>query len=172
MGEGQLPGLRLRHIGFIFQSFNLFPALTAYENVRLALYLKGYGWGRRRREAKRLLERVGLGACMNRKPSDLSGGQKQRILLARALYKQPKLLFLDEATSHLDVARESTVNAAVRDLQLTRIIVAHRPQTIASAERVISLEGGKVSQDLRVVRDADRSNAIANTVAGNSGLEV
>lgn len=82
----------------------------------------------------------------------ISGGQKQRILLARALYKQPKLLFLDEATSHLDVEREASVNAAIRDLQLTRIIVAHRPQTIASAERVITLEAGKVAQDLRVVR--------------------
>jgi len=82
----------------------------------------------------------------------ISGGQKQRILLARALYKQPKLLFLDEATSHLDVARETIVNSAVRDLRLTRIIVAHRPQTIASAERVITLEGGKVAQDLRVVK--------------------
>jgi ATP-binding cassette, subfamily B, bacterial CvaB/MchF/RaxB len=80
----------------------------------------------------------------------ISGGQKQRLLLARALYKQPKLLFLDEATSHLDVQRESIVNAAVRNLQLTRVIVAHRPQTIASAERVIVLEGGTIRQDLRV----------------------
>jgi ATP-binding cassette subfamily B protein RaxB len=80
----------------------------------------------------------------------ISGGQKQRVLLARALYKQPKLLFLDEATSHLDVQRESIVNAGVRGLKLTRVIVAHRPQTIASAERVIVLEGGKIKQDLRV----------------------
>jgi ATP-binding cassette, subfamily B, bacterial CvaB/MchF/RaxB len=80
----------------------------------------------------------------------LSGGQKQRVLLARALYKQPKLLFLDEATSHLDVSKESLVNAAVRKMRLTRVIVAHRPQTIASAERVIVLEGGQVRQDLRV----------------------
>ena len=80
----------------------------------------------------------------------ISGGQKQRLLLARALYKQPKLLFLDEATSHLDVQRESIVNAGVRDLKLTRVIVAHRPQTIASADRVIVLEGGSIRQDLRV----------------------
>jgi ATP-binding cassette subfamily B protein RaxB len=80
----------------------------------------------------------------------ISGGQKQRIVLARALYKQPRLLFLDEATSHLDVAREGLVNGAVRNLNLTRVIVAHRPQTIASAERVIVLEGGAIKQDLRV----------------------
>jgi ATP-binding cassette subfamily B protein RaxB len=81
----------------------------------------------------------------------LSGGQKQRILLARALYKRPRILFLDEATSALDVQKERAVNDAIRSLKLTRIIIAHRPETIASAERVIVLQGGKVSQDLRRV---------------------
>lgn len=80
----------------------------------------------------------------------ISGGQKQRLILARALYKQPHLLFLDEATSHLDVAKESTVNAAVKKLRITRVIVAHRPQTIASADRVIALEGGQIKQDFAV----------------------
>jgi ATP-binding cassette subfamily B protein RaxB len=74
--------------------------------------------------------------------ASLSGGQKQRILLARALYKRPKLLFLDEATSALDVDRERLVNQAVAQLQLTRVIVAHRPETIASADRVIVLQQG------------------------------
>ena len=86
----------------------------------------------------------------------LSGGQKQRILLARALYKQPRILFLDEATSALDVNRERAVNDAIRSLNLTRIIIAHRPETIASAERVIVLQGGKVSQDLRRVANEGR----------------
>lgn len=81
----------------------------------------------------------------------LSGGQKQRILLARALYKQPRILFLDEATSALDVAKERAVNEAVRSLRLTRILIAHRPETIASADRVIVLSGGRVAQDLRRV---------------------
>ena len=79
----------------------------------------------------------------------LSGGQKQRILLARALYKRPRILFLDEATSALDVQKERAVNDAIRSLKLTRIIIAHRPETIASAERVIVLQAGKVAQDLR-----------------------
>ncbi len=81
----------------------------------------------------------------------LSGGQKQRILLARALYKQPRILFLDEATSALDVQKERAVNDAIRSLNLTRIIIAHRPETIASADRVIVLQGGRVAQDLRRV---------------------
>lgn len=83
--------------------------------------------------------------------TSLSGGQRQRILLARALYKRPKFLFLDEATSALDVEREREVNAAIRQLNITRVIVAHRPETIASAGRVIVLNEGRVAQDLRSV---------------------
>lgn len=79
----------------------------------------------------------------------LSGGQRQRLLLARALYKEPRILFLDEATSALDIHKEKAVNEAVRALNLTRIIIAHRPETIASAERVIVLQGGKITQDVR-----------------------
>jgi ATP-binding cassette subfamily B protein RaxB len=78
----------------------------------------------------------------------LSGGQKQRVLLARALYKRPRILFLDEATSHLDIGKEQQVNQAVKALNMTRIIIAHRPETIASASRVIVLMGGKVVQDM------------------------
>jgi ATP-binding cassette, subfamily B, bacterial CvaB/MchF/RaxB len=76
----------------------------------------------------------------------LSGGQKQRIVLARALYRRPKILFMDEATSHLDVALEAQVNAAVKALGLTRFIIAHRPETIASASRVLTLSAGLVTE--------------------------
>ena len=89
----------------------------------------------------------------------ISGGQKQRILLARALYKRPKILFLDEATSALDVEREREVNQAIRQLELTRIIVAHRPETIASASRVIVLHDGIVAQDLRSMPGGGNSHA-------------
>ena len=84
----------------------------------------------------------------------LSGGQKQRLLLARALYKRPKILFLDEATSSLDVERERTVNQAILQLELTRVIVAHRPETIHSAGRVVALHDGRVAQDLRSVQNS------------------
>jgi ATP-binding cassette subfamily B protein RaxB len=86
--------------------------------------------------------------------SSLSGGQKQRILLARALYKQPKVLVLDEATSALDVALEHAVNAAIGELAITRIIIAHRPETLASARRLIALQSGQVVHDVRQVAAA------------------
>ena len=82
--------------------------------------------------------------------SSLSGGQKQRVLLARALYTQPKILALDEATSHLDLDNERKVNVAIKGLALTRITIAHRPETIASAARVVMLEGGRIARDVRL----------------------
>ena len=91
--------------------------------------------------------------------ASLSGGQRQRVLLARALYKRPKILFLDEATSALDVEREREVNQAIKQLDLTRIIVAHRPETIASASRVIVMHDGKVTQDLRSMPGGNNSHA-------------
>jgi ATP-binding cassette subfamily B protein RaxB len=97
---------------------------------------------------------MGLHTLIGDMGAALSGGQKQRILLARALYKRPRILLLDEATSSLDVDRERTVNQAVRQLALTRVIVAHRPETIASAGRVIALHEGRVAQDLRSVAAA------------------
>jgi ATP-binding cassette, subfamily B, bacterial CvaB/MchF/RaxB len=86
--------------------------------------------------------------------ASLSGGQRQRILLARALYKQPQILLLDEATSALDIDREREVNDAIRALSITRIVVAHRPETIASADRMIVLKDGRIEQDVRLLRAA------------------
>ncbi|MEN5356154.1 peptidase domain-containing ABC transporter [Stenotrophomonas sepilia] len=94
----------------------------------------------------------------------LSGGQKQRVILARALYRKPQLLFLDEATSHLDVERERLVNEAVRQLELTRVIIAHRPETIASADRVLIMHAGAVARELV-------QNASSSAKAARDGLE-
>jgi ATP-binding cassette subfamily B protein RaxB len=90
---------------------------------------------------------MGYGTLVGDMGTVLSGGQKQRVLLARALYKRPKILFLDEATSALDVDREHLVNAAIKSLHLTTVLVAHRPETIASADRVIRLMTGKITLD-------------------------
>lgn len=92
----------------------------------------------------------------------LSGGQKQRVVIARALYHQPSMLLLDEATSHLDVGREKAVNAAIRRTEVPRVIVAHRPETIRSADRVIVLEQGKIVKNLQVLADdSDLSPSLA-----------
>nr|WP_307731731.1 ATP-binding cassette domain-containing protein [Massilia antarctica] len=88
--------------------------------------------------------------------TSLSGGQKQRLLLARALYKRPRILFLDEATSHLDIAREGDINKMVAKLNFTRIIVAHRPETIRSADRILELNQGKIEREFR--RENTKSN--------------
>jgi ATP-binding cassette, subfamily B, bacterial CvaB/MchF/RaxB len=93
---------------------------------------------------------MGYGTLIGDMGTVLSGGQKQRVLIARALYRQPSILLLDEATSHLDVDREKAVNAAIRDTRVTRIIIAHRPETIRSSDRVITVSKGRVTQDEQV----------------------
>ncbi|MBB5220914.1 ATP-binding cassette subfamily B protein RaxB [Amaricoccus macauensis] len=98
---------------------------------------------------------MGYGTLIGDMGTALSGGQKQRVLLARALYRRPGALLLDEATSHLDVARENAVNQSLKSMRLTRIVVAHRPQTILAAERVITLEGGRITSDERRGNDGD-----------------
>ena len=100
---------------------------------------------------------MGYGTLVGDMGTVLSGGQKQRVLIARALYRRPAILLLDEATSHLDVSREEAVNAAIRAKRVTRIIVAHRPETIRSSDRVIVLNKGKVIKDLRVIELTGRT---------------
>lgn len=100
----------------------------------------------------------------------LSGGQKQRIILARALYREPRVLFLDEATSHLDVNRERAVNDAVRHLHLTKVIIAHRPETIASADRVLVMEGGRITREFRPRRQDDPLGVIEDGSAADAQI--
>ena len=146
LGEGKLPELRLKHIGFIFQTFNLFPALTAFENVKLVLKLKGFGWSDRRDEAKRLLERVGLGACMHRKPSDLSGDQRQRICIARALAGDNDIILADEPTAALDTTTGIQIIELLRDEARTGrkavLVVTHDPRLEKYATRVDRMTDG------------------------------
>ena len=146
LGEDKLPAIRLRHIGFIFQTFNLFPALSAIENVKLILKLKGYTWNERRKEAPRLLERVGLGDCMNRKPSDLSGGQRQRICIARALAGDNDVILADEPTAALDTATGISIIELLRDEARTGrkavLVVTHDLRLEKYATRVDRITDG------------------------------
>ena len=102
LSQKELPAIRLENIGFIFQAFNLFPALTARENVEIALDLKGVRGSMAKKRAAELLERVGLGGKLGSYPADLSGGQKQRVAIARALAGEPRIILADEPTAALD----------------------------------------------------------------------
>jgi len=143
-----LPEFRRESIGFVFQQFNLFPALTAGENVEYALNLKGRYGRSARREAERLLEAVGLSERRGFLPSDLSGGQKQRVALARALAGSAPVLLADETTGNLD----SQVGTQVLDLfrrlakdeQRALLIVTHDPKVRGVADRVVQIRDGVI----------------------------
>ncbi|HLX65204.1 MAG TPA: ABC transporter ATP-binding protein [Planctomycetota bacterium] len=149
LGEDKLPAIRLKHIGFIFQTFNLFPALSALDNVKLILKLKGYSWTERRKEAPHLLERVGLGECMNRKPADLSGGQRQRICIARALAGESDIILADEPTAALDTVTGTAIIELLRDEARTGrkavLVVTHDLRLEKYATRVDRITDGELN---------------------------
>ena len=143
------------HVGVVMQDEPLFSGSIA-DNISFFSSVPDMAWVQQCARVASVHEEIeampmGYHTLIGDMGAALSGGQKQRILLARALYKRPKILLLDEATSSLDVERERSVNHAVRQLALTRVIVAHRPETIASAGRVVALHEGRVAQDLRSV---------------------
>ncbi|AFZ49450.1 ABC-type antimicrobial peptide transport system, ATPase component [Dactylococcopsis salina PCC 8305] len=139
---------RRRHIGFIFQNFNLFPALTAAENVEIILNVKGIQGKKARYEAQLLLEQVGLELYANQKPRDLSGGQKQRVAVARALAGNPPLIMADEPTAALDSKSGHQVTELLRRLakenSCTVLIVTHDPRIRDVADQITDLEDGLI----------------------------
>ena len=140
--------LRLEHFGFVFQGFHLLPALTAIEQVSIVLERQGLQRVAARRRAIATLTRVGLGARLDNRPSELSGGEKQRVVIARALAKQPQIIFADEPTSALDSAngREITrlLRAAALEEGASVICVTHDPRLIQHATRLVRMEDGGV----------------------------
>lgn len=146
MSKEALAKFRLNNIGFIFQGFNLFPALTAVENVEVALRMKGIRGRTAKQEARELLQQVGLADRMTYLPRDLSGGQKQRVAIARALAGNPRLIMADEPTASLDSHSGHTVIELLRDLakesNRTVLMVTHDPRLIDVADRVTHLEDG------------------------------
>jgi len=148
LGERQLPPLRARNFGFVFQGFNLFPALTALENVAMALQMKDGRVKNPRAEATRLLELVGLGPRMHHLPEDLSGGQKQRVAIARALAGNPPILIGDEPTAALDTKTALSVMELLRELATAHrravVVVTHDPRLERFADRVVRVEDGHI----------------------------
>lgn len=146
--EKELPKIRLENIGFVFQGFNLFPTLTAGENVELMLDLKGIRKSDARKRAGELLEQVGLDGKYHSFPSDLSGGQKQRVAIARALAGDPQILLADEPTAALDSTTGRNIMQMMRDLAHERgravVIVTHDSRVLEFADRSIRIEDGLI----------------------------
>ncbi|WP_344531174.1 ABC transporter ATP-binding protein [Streptomyces albiaxialis] len=166
MGERRLTRLRRTRVGFVFQSFNLLPTLTAEQNVMLPLRLAGARRGRElRARAHAALDRVGLADRAASRPSQLSGGQQQRVALARALITEPEVVCADEPTGALDPATAAGVLAllrgAVTELGATLLMVTHDPVAAAWADRVLFLEDGLVTDELTVPHGADAVEEIA-----------
>jgi len=148
LGERALPALRARNFGFVFQGFNLFPALSAVENVAIAIRMKNPRAAGADAEARRLLEQVGLGPRMHQAPADLSGGQKQRVAIARALGGDPPILIGDEPTAALDTRTALSVMELLRELATSQrravVVVTHDPRLERFADRVVRVEDGQI----------------------------
>jgi len=151
LNESQLADWRNQNVGFVFQTFNLIPVLTAFENVELPLLLTKLPSSRRKQQVKTALELVGLGPRMHHLPKQLSGGQEPRVAIARALVTDPSLIVADEPTGNLDSASAAEVlqilQSLCRDAGKTVIMVTHDPKAAAFGTRSIHLEKGELVVD-------------------------
>ncbi len=151
MTKKELALVRRHNIGFIFQSYNLIPVLTAYENVEFAIRLTDANDKEIREKVMDILESVGLGGMVHRRPNELSGGQKQRVAIARALVKEPKLVLADEPTANLDSQTSDEVLEIMVKMNeqhdTTFIFSTHDPQVMDYANRLIEIRDGEISRD-------------------------
>ena len=156
MSEQQLAVFRQKYLGFIFQSYNLLPGVTATENVALPLMFKGVSRKQRERVAKELLRRVGLEHRMDHYPGQMSGGQQQRVGIARAFVTRPQVIFADEPTGNLDTKTTEDVMRVItdfsRDLHQTIVLVTHDPEMVKYATRIIRMVDGCVVEDSKQER--------------------
>ena len=150
LSERELPEIRLQHIGFVFQGFNLFPTLTVGENIELALDLKRIRGERAKQEARKLLEQVGLAAKYDSFPADLSGGQKQRVAIARALAGSPRVILADEPTAALDSYSGRNVMEMMRDLARKHgrgvVVMTHDSRVLEFGDRIVHMEDGRIAE--------------------------
>jgi putative ABC transport system ATP-binding protein len=162
MDDDELADVRNKEIGFVFQTFNLLPRLTAQENVALPLVYAGMSKSARRERAAEVLDMVGLGDRIDHKPNELSGGQRQRVAIARALVNDPSIILADEPTGNLDTKTSweiMEIFERIQDSGNTIIVVTHENDIAEHAHRIISLRDGLVETDAKnekIIRFADR----------------
>ncbi len=163
LNEREITKFRSLNVGFVFQSYNLLPTLTAIENVSFGLMLKGMKKDKREKIAKDMLKRVGLGERLHHKPNELSGGQQQRVAIARAFVGNPKLMFADEPTGNLDTKTSQEVMMLIRDIikenKQTLIMVTHDEEMADYADRVLHMRDGKIERMLQ-------ANQVKEVLAG------
>jgi len=157
LDRGEAADFRLDQVGFIFQAYNLVPVLTAYENAEFTLLLRGVPAAERRATVVPLLERVGLGSMMDRKPHELSGGQQQRVAIVRALATSPAMILADESTANLDSETSGDLLELMlelnKELKTTFLFSTHDPAVIERARRVVRLLDGRVDSSVRSAKD-------------------
>lgn len=143
--------LRLQHVGFIFQAYNLIPVLSAIENVEYIMLLQGVAGRERRERARTILSEVGLGDMLDRRPHELSGGQQQRVAIARALVTEPDIILADEPTANLDSDTATSLLDIMRDMNqrhgVTFIFSTHDARVMEYARRLVTLRDGKIDAD-------------------------
>jgi len=153
MSQSDLAELRLQHIGFVFQAYNLIPVLSARENVEFVMQLQGVPASERLRRAMAILHEVGLDGMENRRPGELSGGQQQRVAVARAIVSKPALILADEPTANLDSVTAEKLMQQMRELNArigtTFVISTHDKMVMSFAKRLIKLHDGKIVDDIR-----------------------
>ncbi|MCD6261344.1 MAG: ABC transporter ATP-binding protein [Thaumarchaeota archaeon] len=151
LNDDELSKLRNRYIGFVFQTFNLIPRLTALENVMLPLVVRGVDGSERRRRAIEALEQVGLRDRMNHRPTELSGGEQQRVAIARAIVTRPRIVLADEPTGNLDSVSAKEIVKVLsrlnRELGITVVIVTHDPEVASAAQRVVKIRDGVIYEE-------------------------
>ena len=154
MSDAELAQVRNKEIGFVFQTFNLMPRLSALDNVALPLVYAGQSRTRRLARAAEVLAAVGLGDRMDHKPNELSGGQRQRVAVARALVNDPAIILADEPTGNLDTKTSIEIMALFNEIHArgnTVVLVTHEPDIAEYAHRVVRLRDGRVESDERQV---------------------
>lgn len=151
LGKGPMADLRLHHIGFVFQAYNLIPVLTAGENVEFVMQVQGISVKERREKSYAILSEVGLEGMENRYPAQLSGGQQQRVAVARAIVSQPRLVLADEPTANLDSETATQLMDLLRELnerhKVTFLIATHDERVMRYAKRLIRMQDGKIIAD-------------------------